>query len=160
MRLLVNVQKALDEDASITIPDDEQITQWADRAVVIAGNMKEESTQMTVRIVDEEEITQLNSDYRQKDNVTNVLSFPFIQPPGIPMEESVHLLGDLVICAPVVNREAEEQHKPMLARWAHMVVHGTLHLLGYDHQDDREAKVMEDMETMVLAEFGFENPYE
>jgi len=151
---------ALGNDTGKVIPGKEQLKLWVSRAIESIGANKEKSGQMTVRIVNEEEITRLNSEYRHKDYATNVLSFPFTQPPGIPEEESINSLGDLVICAAVVNREAEEQHKSVTAHWAHMVVHGTLHLLGYDHQDDEEAKTMEAVEKNVLEELGFDNPYE
>ena len=160
MPLLVNVQNALDEDAGLQIPDNDLIQLWANRAVTHAGGREKEGMQMTVRIVNEKEITQLNSDYRHKNYVTNVLSFPFMSPPGIPEDESINSLGDLAICASVVNREAKEQHKTETAHWAHMIIHGTLHLLGYDHMDEQEAKDMETLETAILAELGFENPYE
>lgn len=159
MPFSVEVQMALDNDVAKVIPDIEQLKLWATSVIDSVGNDKEKSAQMTVRIVNQEEITRLNSEYRHKDYATNVLSFPFANPPGIPEEESVNSLGDLVICASVVNREAEEQHKSMTAHWAHMVVHGTLHLLGYDHQDDEEAKAMESMEKNVLKGLGFDDPY-
>lgn len=158
--LLVYVQNALDEDPGIMIPDNEQIQLWANRAVTHAGVRGKDSMQMTVRIVNEKEITQLNSEYRQKNNATNVLSFPFISPPGMPEDVSVNSLGDLAICASVISREAKEQHKTGVAHWAHMIIHGTLHLLGYDHQNDQEAKDMEVLEIAILAELGFDNPYE
>ena len=160
MPLLVIVQNALDEDAGIRIPDNEQIQLWANQVVTHSGGREKKGIQMTVRIVNENEISQLNSDYRHKNCETNVLSFPFISPPGIPEDESINSLGDLVVCASVVNREAKEQDKTETAHWAHMIIHGTLHLLGYDHMDEQEAKDMEALETAILAEFGFENPYE
>lgn len=160
MRLSVDVQLALDKEKTVAIPGKEQLRQWANRAVDMAGYKIERNTQITVRIVNEKEISWLNSEYRHKDYATNVLSFPFVQPPGIPEQERDSSLGDLVICASVVNREAEEQNVPMTEHWAHMVVHGVLHLLGYDHQDDSEAKVMEALETKIMEELGFDNPYE
>ena len=97
----------------------------------------------------------LNHEYRGKDKPTNVLSFPFEAPPGIELD----LLGDLIICRQVVEKEAEEQSKPLLAHWAHMVVHGSLHLLGYDHIEDDEAEEMESLETEIMQTMGFEDPY-
>ncbi|MGL5337628.1 MAG: rRNA maturation RNase YbeY, partial [Aeromonas veronii] len=93
--------------------------------------------------------------YRGKDKPTNVLSFPFEAPPGLELP----LLGDLVICRQVVEREAEEQGKPLMAHWAHMVVHGSLHLLGYDHIEDEEAEEMEALERDIMQELGFADPY-
>lgn len=109
---------------------------------------------VTVRIVDEAESHELNGRYRGKDKSTNVLSFPY---DGDMLD--MPILGDLVICAPVVQREAAEQGKDPRAHWAHMVVHGCLHLLGYDHEKDDEAEVMESRERQVLAELGFGDPY-
>lgn len=111
--------------------------------------------EVTIRIVDEAESQQLNFDYREKDKPTNVLSFPFQCPPGIELP----LLGDLVICAQVVAREAQEQQKTLQAHWAHMVVHGSLHLLGFDHINDADAEEMEAEEIQILQELGFANPY-
>jgi probable rRNA maturation factor len=115
-----------------------------------------ENTELTIRIVDEAEIAELNSRYRKKNGVTNVLSFPF----DAPAQVDIPLLGDIVICAPVVRREASEQSKSVVAHWAHMVVHGTLHLLGFDHDEPGKAHEMEAMETRILADLGFDNPYE
>jgi probable rRNA maturation factor len=159
MSLQVDVQNALAEDSQFSIPGNDKIQEWANRAIEHDRQLHEKDMQMTVRIVSEEEIAQLNSQYRHKDNATNVLSFPFVPPPGVPRDVLTDSLGDLVICASVVNREAEEQEKPMTAHWAHMVVHGTLHLLGYDHEDEEQANDMESLETAVLAELGFEDPY-
>ena len=105
--------------------------------------------------VDEAESHELNLTYRGKDKPTNVLSFPFEAPPGIEMP----LLGDLIICRQVVEQEAKEQQKPLEAHWAHMVVHGSLHLLGYDHIEDNEAEEMESLETEIMLALGYEDPY-
>ncbi len=112
--------------------------------------------EITIRIVANKESAYLNETYRHKAGPTNVLSFPFEAPPGIPSA----LLGDLVICAPVVTKEAQEQHKLLLAHWAHMVVHGVLHLLGYDHIKNADAEKMEKLEIKLLEKLGFANPYE
>lgn len=116
----------------------------------------EQAFELTIRIVEINESQQLNFQYRQKDKPTNVLSFPFEVPEGIEL----NLLGDLVICADVVAKEAQEQNKTLHAHWAHMVTHGCLHLLGYDHINDNEAVEMESLETEILAELGYANPYE
>lgn len=112
-------------------------------------------TELTLRIVDAAESRELNSTYRGKDKPTNVLSFPFEGPEDIPLA----LLGDLVICAPVVQQEAAEQNKAITAHWAHMVIHGTLHLLGYDHIEEQQAQQMEALEVQILASLGFADPY-
>ncbi|WP_154180862.1 rRNA maturation RNase YbeY [Vibrio furnissii] len=133
------------------LPTHEQFATWLQTAIVPFQPQAE----VTIRIVDEPESHQLNLEYRGKDKSTNVLSFPFEAPPGIEMD----LLGDLVICRQVVEREAVEQNKPLLAHWAHMVVHGSLHLLGYDHIEDDEAEEMESLETEIMQTMGFEDPY-
>jgi probable rRNA maturation factor len=135
----------------VSHPPLSDIEQWVAAAI---GNRRE-MTELTVRIVDEAEITQLNHDYRQQNKATNVLSFPA----DIPAHIDLPLLGDLVICAAVVEREAQQQHKHSQAHWAHMVVHGCLHLLGYDHIDDNDADIMEALEIEILAAFNISNPY-
>ncbi|EKF75755.1 hypothetical protein A11A3_02762 [Alcanivorax hongdengensis A-11-3] len=115
---------------------------------------------VTLRIVDEEEIRALNHDFRGKDSPTNVLSFPFEMPEGLPADAVAPLLGDVVICTQVVRREAAEQGKTLEAHWAHMVTHGVLHLLGYDHIDDDDAQIMETLEIRTLQEQGFADPYQ
>lgn len=133
------------------LPTEEQIVQWATAAVQPEGD----EVEMTVRIVDEAESHELNLTYRGKDRPTNVLSFPF----ECPDEVELPLLGDLVICRQVVEREATEQEKLLMAHWAHMVVHGSLHLLGYDHIEDDEAEEMESLETQIMQGLGFDDPY-
>lgn len=133
------------------LPAEADLKRWA----LAALQTEREFVELTIRIVDEAESQALNRDYRQRDQPTNVLSFPFEAPPGAVSE----LLGDLVICAPVVAREASEQGKPLDAHWAHMVVHGVMHLLGYDHERDDEAERMEALEAERLATLGIENPY-
>ena len=112
--------------------------------------------EVAVRLTDDAEVHTLNRDFRGKDKPTNVLSFPFECPPGVELP----LLGDLIICRQVVEREASEQNKPLLAHWAHMVVHGSLHLLGYDHIDDEEADEMEALEVEFMQALGYDNPYQ
>lgn len=154
----VAVQRALAEPAR-GLPSDELIAQWVNAAISQAGAGQEDAC-LTVRIVDEAEITELNRVYRGKDYATNVLSFPFELPPGIPAEEVESELGDVVVCAAVVANEAQEQHKTTEAHWAHMIVHGSLHLLGYDHQQEDEAQQMESLETAVLNSLGYADPYQ
>jgi len=154
----VDVQIAVDDPALQDVPDAELIQSWANAAVLQAeSNLP--ADQMTVRIVERDEITQLNEQYRQKNGPTNVLSFPFELPPGLPAEAGESALGDVVVCAAVVKAEAAEQGKSPTAHWAHMVVHGTLHLLGYDHVQDSDAQKMESLEITVLAGLGYANPY-
>tara|TARA_B100001109_G_scaffold254581_2_gene254738 strand:- start:113226 stop:113705 length:480 start_codon:yes stop_codon:yes gene_type:complete len=154
MKLLLDVQQAeaLD-DFSDFLPTEDQLQQWAD--VALTERTEFEEPELTIRLVAEEESRQLNSEYRGKDNPTNVLSFPFDAPPEVPLE----LLGDLIICAQVVRQEAIEQGKSADAHWAHMVVHGCLHLLGYDHIKDDEAEEMENLERQILATLGYPDPY-
>lgn len=133
------------------LPSEEQLTQWVSAAL----NNKMDQAELSIRIVDAEESQQLNAEYRGKNKPTNVLSFPFEVPDGIELD----LLGDLVICAEVVSREAEEQKKPLFNHWTHMVVHGVLHLLGFDHINDDEAEEMEALETEILASLSIPDPY-
>jgi len=114
---------------------------------------------LAVRIVDEPEGRALNKHYRGKDAPTNVLSFPAERPPGLPKAAKFPLLGDLVLCAPVIAREAKEQGKPLVAHYAHLTVHGTLHLLGWDHMNEVDAQAMEQLEREVLALLGIGDPY-
>ncbi|OGO86880.1 MAG: rRNA maturation RNase YbeY [Chromatiales bacterium RIFOXYA1_FULL_46_5] len=134
------------------LPTEAQFQQWLEAAILPF----QEIAEVTVRIVDEEESQQLNFDYREKDKPTNVLSFPFELPPGV---EELPLLGDLVICAQVVAAEALEQGKELHHHWAHMVVHGCLHLLGFDHINDPDAQQMEAEEILILQQLGIKNPY-
>ena len=122
-------------------------------AAALRGRIRE--ADLAIRIVGAKEGRALNRHYRGKDYATNVLSFPAELPEGVKMP----LLGDLVICAPVVAREAKEQHKPAVAHYAHLTVHGVLHLLGWDHDDDKEAEAMEQLERDILAELGLPDPY-
>jgi len=138
---------------STSIPSQEKCEDWIS---AVLKTQQLDDAEVSVYIVDEDESQELNSQYRGKDSPTNVLSFPA----DIPEEVGVPLLGDLVICAPVVEREAQEQHKTLEAHWAHMLVHGSLHLLGYDHIDDDEAEVMEALETKIIMALGFSAPYE
>ncbi|PWV59331.1 rRNA maturation RNase YbeY [Plasticicumulans acidivorans] len=152
MSLELDLQLA---SAASGLPDAAALRGWAEAALAAADFT--DPAEMSVRIVDEAESAELNEGYRQKSGPTNVLSFPFELPPGVKLERE--LLGDLVVCAPVVAREATEQGKPLGAHWAHMIVHGTLHLLGYDHLDDAEAATMEGLEVRILAGLDIPNPY-
>lgn len=135
-------------------PDKKQIQTWIDAALAEFG----QDTEIVVRIVNEQESAELNAYYRHKQGPTNILSFPFEMPEGIDGIE-LNLLGDLVICAAVVEKEALEQDKQLAHHWAHIVVHGVLHLLGYDHIGDDEAELMESKEIAILKQLNVNNPY-
>ena len=148
--IILDLQIATDDNQNL--PTEEQIMQWLN--VILPQFM--DNAEITIRIVDEQESQQLNNTYRHKDKPTNVLSFPFES----PIEIEVPLLGDLIICKQVVEAEAKEQHKSLTSHWAHMIVHGCLHLLGYDHILDEEAEEMENIEIDIMQQLGFDNPYQ
>lgn len=133
-------------------PDEAQFRHWCELAL----RQRQGDSELTIRLVDEAEGRELNNTWRHKDYPTNVLSFPADVPEGIL---DIPLLGDLVICVPVVEREAAEQGKALEAHWAHLVIHGCLHLLGYDHIEEEEALEMEALERHLLAELGHPDPY-
>ncbi|MFA6986139.1 MAG: rRNA maturation RNase YbeY [Arenimonas sp.] len=135
------------------LPSAASFKRWA--AAACEGRIRK--ADLAIRLVDSKEGISLNRHYRGKDCATNVLSFPAELPTGV--ELPMPLLGDLVICAPVVAREAEEQGKPLNAHFAHLTVHGVLHLLGLNHEDDREADAMELLEREILAGLGYADPY-
>jgi probable rRNA maturation factor len=139
--------------AGAAVPAAAELRKWARAA--LTRNVRGE---LTVRIVDEREGAELNARYRGKAGPTNVLSFR-AEPPPLGAADELLPYGDVVICAAVVEREAREQGKPPAAHWAHMVVHGALHLQGYDHENVRDAGIMEARERAVLAELGFPDPY-
>ncbi len=148
MSIVLDVQRV---HSSISLPSDSELQQWANAALLRYNKAFE----LTIRLVDNIESQQLNHQYRGKNSPTNVLSFPFEVPDGIEL----NLLGDIVICVDVIEQEAQTQHKSLQSHWAHMVIHGCLHLLGYDHITDNEADEMETLEIKILAELGFNNPY-
>jgi len=133
------------------IPEPGQLMAWAEAA----GSASPE-TEVVIRIVDTTESATLNQTYRHKNGPTNVLSFPFAAPPGVPVD----ILGDIVICAERVEQEAREQGKSRDAHWAHLVIHGLLHLQGYDHVEAGAAAIMEQREIALLRTLGFADPYE
>lgn len=147
MTIEVDIQRASE---AADQPDDESFIRWAGLAL-----RDKPGHELTIRLVDEDESRTLNREYRDRDYPTNVLSFPADLPP----ELNIPLLGDLVVCVQVVQREATEQDKPAESHWAHMIIHGCLHLLGHDHIDDAQAEEMEEIERRLMAELGFPDPY-
>ena len=147
--IIVDLQLACDNQA---LPEAADFQRWAEAALM----PYQKPFELTIRLVNIAESRQLNHQYRGKDKATNVLSFPFEVPDGIALD----LLGDLIICVDVVEQEALEQNKNVNDHWAHMVVHGCLHLLGFDHIDDDEANEMEALETKVITGLGLAAPYE
>lgn len=149
MTLIITTQKA---DRHAQTPSLKQLREWSEFAL---KQQKIRRAELCIRIVDEKESARLNKKYRLKSGPTNILSFPA----NLPADLAIPLLGDLVICAAVVNREATEQGKARAAHWAHMVIHGSLHLLGFDHIKNKEATKMEAQEVNILRKLGFNNPY-
>ena len=139
------------------VPSVDIMTSWVTRAVAEVGGVP--NSEVSVRVVSLDEMRELNRDYREKDKPTNVLSFPAGPVTGMPEDEPL-LLGDIVVCASVVHEEAAAQKKTDTDHWAHMLVHGTLHLLGYDHEADHEAAAMEALETRILTTHGVADPYQ
>lgn len=144
-----------------TVPAEARFQAWVDAAVGATASLQQtgKPVNVSIRVVDEQESAELNRDYRGKDYPTNVLSFSSEVPEAVAALLDELPLGDLVICAPVVAREAQEQGKTDEHHWAHMVVHGVLHLSGLDHQEDDEAEHMESLETQILAKLGIADPY-
>jgi probable rRNA maturation factor len=148
MNLYLDIQNA---SSAALIPEEPDFMQWVEMAL----EGRRDEAELCIRIVDKAESQTLNKTYRHKDKPTNVLSFPFEAPEGVELE----LLGDLIICAPILEEEAIRQHKSLHDHWAHIVIHGTLHLLGYDHLSDQQAEAMESLETTLLARLNIDDPY-
>ena len=146
----ITIQRAV---AKNEMPAAMQLKQWAKEVL----KSKTPDVEMTIRIVEIAEMAELNTQYRHKTGPTNVLSFPYDMPDDLT--NGPVLLGDIVICANIVQQEAAAQGKPVIAHWAHMVVHGTLHLLGYDHETPSDADKMESLEKAILKKLGFPDPY-
>lgn len=140
------------ESQSKQLPDQALFKSWVDAVLTDES----QDSEIVIRIVDEEEMTRFNEQYRAKKGSTNILSFPFDSPDVVESD----LLGDLLVCASVVEKEAAQQHKDLEHHWAHMIVHGVLHLIGYDHIDDIEAEEMETLEIRILKSIQIDNPYE
>ena len=153
MTAQVDVQFAADDES---IPTADDIAVWVNRAIDAVG--RSGKGEVSVRVVGADEMQQLNSEFREQDKPTNVLSFPAGDLAGLP-DEAEQPLGDIVVCAAVVAAEAEQQGKLLEDHWGHMVVHGTLHLLGFDHENDSDAAEMESLEIRILGNYGVANPY-
>ena len=139
-----------------SIPDEKDCQNWLSAAIQTPNK----ALSIVIRFVDKKESADLNLTYRQKKSATNVLSFPFEMPDIPELHEERRHLGDLVLCEPVVITEAEQQNKSIKQHFAHLIVHGTLHLQGYDHINDDDAQEMESLEISILESLGFDNPYE
>jgi len=146
----LDIQRIIELDS---LPSDDDFQLWVDRALADYS----QDAEVVIRIVDTEEMAELNSQYRNKQGPTNILSFPFELPDGV---EGIDLLGDLVVCAAVLEQEAKQQNKALSAHWAHIIIHGVLHLLGYDHLTADEAIEMESKEIVLLQELHIDNPYQ
>ncbi len=153
--MTVDVQFAC-EDAGV--PDEDFIRSWVELAADRSGRLPQRDVEFAVRIVGAAEIQTLNQLYRNKDSATNVLSFPAGVIEGLP-EDAAQQMGDIVVCASVVRDEAVRQSKPLEDHWAHMLIHGALHLLGYDHGEDKDAEKMEHLERAILESRGIADPY-
>ncbi len=154
--IVVDLQMACECCDEKELPTQEQLNEWTQAAL---QGLKDEA-ELSIRIVEVAESQELNLEYRGKDKPTNVLSFPFEVPEAlVGLEDFGNLIGDLIICANVVKDEAKQQNKPLMHHWAHMVVHGCLHLLGYDHINDDEALIMEDLERNILSKLDISDPY-
>jgi probable rRNA maturation factor len=150
----LDLQLALNDKNGLFVPGENMINTWLTEALTKSGYDKENAT-VSVRIVSEEEITELNNKYRHINKTTNVLSFPYESLPGV----EINLLGDIVACASVIQAEALQQSKLVEQHWAHIIIHGLLHLLGYDHIEKQQAEQMESLEVDILSNLGIPNPY-
>ena len=151
--LALTIQRAIGKTNRDNAPSSGDLRRWA-QAALQGGD-----AEVTVRLVGAAEGRELNRDFRGKDYATNVLTFVYGEGESMPVGIDAPLAGDLVLCVPVVVREAAEQGKPLEAHFAHLIVHGMLHLQGYDHEDSDEAEEMESLETRILSELGYPDPY-
>lgn len=148
--------------ADVTVPSDQSLHQWAAATtnfLVKENLLEEQDFEIAILVVDKVDSQFLNNQYRQKDSPTNVLSFPFDVPNIFKQHQTTNILGDIIICAPIIEVESDQQNKSIEEHWAHMVVHGVLHLLGYDHLNNADANIMEGLEIKILSTLGYTNPY-
>lgn len=148
--------------ADITVPSDQVFELWAVTAIkflVASKLLTNQNFDLSILVVDKVESQLLNNQYRQKNYPTNVLSFSFDTPEIFKVHQTSNILGDIVICAPIIELESEQQNKTIEEHWAHMLVHGLLHLLGYDHLNDKDAKIMEALEIKILSQLNYQDPY-
>lgn len=148
--------------ADVTVPSDQSFQQWAEASIhflVNAGLLHDEKFELSILVVDKIESQFLNNQYRQKNSPTNVLSFPFEMPDIFKQHQASNILGDIVICASVIELESKQQNKTIEEHWAHMLVHGVLHLLGYDHLNEKDATTMETLEIKILSNLNYQDPY-
>ena len=151
MKYYIDIQHACEDPSPVT---DEILGNWA----TLALTPYRDAAELTLRCVDLEEITHLNHMYRKQNKATNVLAFPASYPKDVELEYP--MLGDVIICPAILMQESITLEKTLTAHWAHIVIHGVLHLLGYDHIKEDEAEIMQSIEIQLLAELGFNNPYE
>ncbi len=150
--IYLDIQQAATTEPPVS---DDTLTSWVTSTLTACYR---ENVELTLRIVNVDEITNLNLTYRKKNKPTNVLAFPSKLPDDVLLE--CPLLGDVIICPDVMAEESQSLHTPLEAHWAHIVIHGVLHLLGYDHIDDADARIMEALEIKLLDKLGFDNPYD
>jgi len=153
MAFIIDIQHAIPTILPVT---DDELKHWTNLAL----NSQMNEAELTLRIVSSEEIRQLNVQYRKKQGATNVLSFPTQVPKALLLELQYPLLGDIIICADVLFNESHELHKPLKHHWAHIVIHGVLHLMGHDHMKPEAEAIMQAIEIKLLNELGIPNPYE
>ena len=152
----MNILLSVDRNTDVASPTDATLQDWVRHTLAQTASLPKPTPELSIRITDNDEAADLNQTYRAKAGPTNVLSFPA----DVPAETGSGLLGDIVICAPLVQLEAAQRQKSEEAHWAHLVIHGVLHLLGHDHQIPAEAKQMEALEIDLLEHLGFPNPYD
>jgi len=148
--------------ADVNVPSDIVFREWVDKTIqfLIDKNLLDNAAiDLSILVVDKSESQLLNNDYSQQNKPTNVLSFPFDTPDIFKPSQESNILGDIVICAPIIELEAQQQNKLIEHHWAHMLVHGLLHLLGYDHLNNNDASIMENLEIEILSQLGYKNPY-
>ena len=154
MKIAIDI---VNDSQSDTTPELKQCQSWLESALAHLENSR--ALELSIRFVESTEIQRLNREYRSKDKPTNVLSFPSQIPEAVAAEMDSYHLGDIAICSEIVESEAQAQNKQLDAHWAHLLIHGLLHLLGYDHDSDEQASEMENLEIQILKTLGFPDPY-